>query len=419
MTTLKRATIKTYTAGTHRADVQIAGSLSVWLDGIPVATDIPAAEVVAGRECAVLFFTDDSPADAVIIAVYGAAPAAPSPTGITVQEGDTTVDAAATTLDFTEPDAVLVTSSPAGEANVAMNLYTLLLGRSTPQTIHGGTATNNSLTLKGTSHGTPGTAKVIVENSDFQMLTNGKRFLNSAGNERLRFQTVNPELVLTGSTHVTGISTLSAGGFGVNLSPNTFAFLRSGVGSGSNDGYIAGLFDNGATTGAISGQCIGVAGRAIANDATITALGLDYIAGATQSIPDAYGVRTQCLATGSGVTIDNYIGYQAKGGVKVLASVTNWYGFRATDVTGLGATNYYPFYEDVADTGDSSGNRFRSNTMFGSTTGAFGGGDGVIGIRNAATNPGSNPSNGGVLYAEAGALKWRGSGGTVTTIAPA
>lgn len=33
--------------------------------------------------------------------------------------------------------------------------------------------------------------------------------------------------------------------------------------------------------------------------------------------------------------------------------------------------------------------------------------------------PSTNPSGGGVLYSEGGALKWRGSGGTITTIAPA
>lgn len=46
-------------------------------------------------------------------------------------------------------------------------------------------------------------------------------------------------------------------------------------------------------------------------------------------------------------------------------------------------------------------------------------GRGVIALKNAATVPASNPSGGGILYAEAGALKWRGSSGTVTTIAPA
>ncbi|MDP8928680.1 MAG: hypothetical protein M3O70_08930 [Actinomycetota bacterium] len=49
----------------------------------------------------------------------------------------------------------------------------------------------------------------------------------------------------------------------------------------------------------------------------------------------------------------------------------------------------------------------------------FGGGVGVVGIANATTVPTANPTAGGVLYAEGGALKWRGSAGTVTTIAAA
>lgn len=44
---------------------------------------------------------------------------------------------------------------------------------------------------------------------------------------------------------------------------------------------------------------------------------------------------------------------------------------------------------------------------------------GVVAIANRTTAPTGNPAGGGVLYAESGALKWRGSGGTVTTIANA
>jgi hypothetical protein len=54
-----------------------------------------------------------------------------------------------------------------------------------------------------------------------------------------------------------------------------------------------------------------------------------------------------------------------------------------------------------------------------STTISLGGGKGVLGIANAATVPSSNPTGGGVLYVQAGALKYRGSSGTVTTIANA
>lgn len=40
-------------------------------------------------------------------------------------------------------------------------------------------------------------------------------------------------------------------------------------------------------------------------------------------------------------------------------------------------------------------------------------------IPNATTVPTTNPTGGGILYVEAGALKYRGSSGTVTTIAAA
>lgn len=53
------------------------------------------------------------------------------------------------------------------------------------------------------------------------------------------------------------------------------------------------------------------------------------------------------------------------------------------------------------------------------TKSQFGGGAGVLAITNATTVPSINPSGGGVLYAEGGALKYRGSSGTVTQLAAA
>ena len=52
-------------------------------------------------------------------------------------------------------------------------------------------------------------------------------------------------------------------------------------------------------------------------------------------------------------------------------------------------------------------------------TSSLGAGVGVFGIGNAATVPTTTPTGGGVLYAEGGSLKWRGSNGTTTVIAPA
>ena len=65
-----KATIRAFHADAHRATVQVSGSLATWLDSVPVAGNIPAAEVTAGRACAVLFFDPANPSDAVVLAVY-------------------------------------------------------------------------------------------------------------------------------------------------------------------------------------------------------------------------------------------------------------------------------------------------------------------------------------------------------------
>lgn len=61
----------------------------------------------------------------------------------------------------------------------------------------------------------------------------------------------------------------------------------------------------------------------------------------------------------------------------------------------------------------------RNVAMFTGSGGSYGGGEGVAFVANAGVVPTTNPTGGGVLYAEGGALKWRGSSGTVTTIANA
>jgi len=55
----------------------------------------------------------------------------------------------------------------------------------------------------------------------------------------------------------------------------------------------------------------------------------------------------------------------------------------------------------------------------GFNTGIFGGGRGVIGMKSAVSAPSMTPLGGGVLYVSAGALTYKGSSGTVTTIAVA
>jgi len=67
---IRKGEVKAFDSGSYTATVQVAGSLSVWLEGVPVARNIPAAEMVAGRACAVLFFDPSNPKDAVVLAVY-------------------------------------------------------------------------------------------------------------------------------------------------------------------------------------------------------------------------------------------------------------------------------------------------------------------------------------------------------------
>lgn len=67
---IKKGVVKAFSSGDYTATVQIAGSLSVWIEGVKVARNIPASEMVAGRPCAVLFFDQSNQEDAVVIAVY-------------------------------------------------------------------------------------------------------------------------------------------------------------------------------------------------------------------------------------------------------------------------------------------------------------------------------------------------------------
>ena len=66
-----KATVRSFDATAYTATVQISGSIATWLGGVPVARNIPAAEVTVGRSCAVLFFDAANPSDAVVLAVYG------------------------------------------------------------------------------------------------------------------------------------------------------------------------------------------------------------------------------------------------------------------------------------------------------------------------------------------------------------
>ena len=67
---LRQGIVKSFDAGSYTATVQVAGSLAVWLAGVPVNRGIPQGEMTTGRRCALVFFDDTNPGDAVLVAVY-------------------------------------------------------------------------------------------------------------------------------------------------------------------------------------------------------------------------------------------------------------------------------------------------------------------------------------------------------------
>ncbi len=67
---VRRGTLRAFDSGTYRATVQLDGSLAVWLESVPVARNLPAAEMVLGRSLALLFWDAANPGDSVVVAVW-------------------------------------------------------------------------------------------------------------------------------------------------------------------------------------------------------------------------------------------------------------------------------------------------------------------------------------------------------------
>lgn len=69
-TELHQGTIKVWDSVNYRADVQLTGSLQLWLKAVPAARDIASAEMQVGRKVAVALFDPSNPDDAAILAVW-------------------------------------------------------------------------------------------------------------------------------------------------------------------------------------------------------------------------------------------------------------------------------------------------------------------------------------------------------------
>jgi hypothetical protein len=200
-----------------------------------------------------------------------------------------------------------------------------------------------------------------------------------------------------------GINGVSANGTTVTISTTNAHNLSNG-----DRVTIAGLTPAGYNgTYIISG--VGTFSFNIANTTTGTATGSGTVVVDSQaSITSRSAATVGLLVRGAASQVVNPFEVQNSSGV-VIANVTAGGSVRAT-ATLQGASLSAVSDGSTVATLSSSGNiQFRGAA-------SYGGGVGVIGIANATTAPSTNPSAGGVLFVNSGALQYRGTGGGNTTI---
>lgn len=226
--------------------------------------------------------------------------------------------------------------------------------------------------------------------------------------------------------------------------------LTVAAGFTSSDGALLALYDDATNSGsayvhlATSGASLAVYdGSAVATHLYRTGgISVDFRAASAQVLIDGHASQStdilkvskdgaaKLMVDSDGVLVTpNGLGGGAHGPVMKLgysgtSDYANWISSRHN---GGGADgNEIAFWTgDGTQAGTFASDAVRGmviangSTQLGGGVPAFGAGNGVVGITNASTLPSTNPSGGGVLYVEAGALKYRGSSGTVTPLANA
>lgn len=244
---------------------------------------------------------------------------------------------------------------------------------------------------------------------------------------------------------------LTLGNYNVAVGPNCLALVNSGAG---NVGAGIGTLQNLAT-----GDYNVAAGHQAMNLTTgVATANVAHGRNALNNVTGSYNVGTgdscgptitsgsyNCLLSASAdVAASNTqyavaLGYNAVAASNEFALGPNinfqtWYGTSSTStrqradltvswVDSTDATRKAKLVCNVWDTAAREAWECESDgtganlAFFG--TGSYGAGRNVIFIANAAVAPSTNPTGGGILYASGGSLKFRGSGGTVTTLASA
>ncbi len=223
------------------------------------------------------------------------------------------------------------------------SIYALLAGRSGGQTLIGGSAASENLTLQSTAHATRG---YVRAQDDLQLLSDILR--DSGGNERLTLATSSPHLKATGEAQVTDR-------LGIAVAPDADYLVRivDDRAAGSYTSYGIGL-DVGAAPTNTFGTVVGVFGfaRHKGSGTLGTVRGLDFQAvidsAATASNMIADGVRMRAVTPSSGpasiavivganIGCSPYMAVSTVNGVQVAnsggGSVTTVHGVKIEDQT--------------------------------------------------------------------------------------
>ena len=265
-----------------------------------------------------------------------------------------------------------------------------------------GTATLASATITGDL--TVRTNKLAVTNTGVGIGTATPAQSLDIASGNLQVRTGGTVFSDTFSNYGAALAINAAGSLPIRLQiggTNAYEITSANVHTWSNVGGVAG------TAMTLNSTGLGV-GDAPAANSRLTI-------GSTNATGFQYALRTTGITTGrSQIYLVNTSGDLVAGieGSTAGASVTGSAAYSAY----IGTATSNPFYlvtgGTVRATVDTSGNVGIGVTTFGTSAAK------VLGLANA-TAPNTSPAGMGQLYVEAGALKYRGSSGTVTTIANA